>query len=447
MIDNDNIIVNENLLQKNNNNEERDTIFVEKEMRDFMATEEGERIKADIDLLIEMGYDIKMINKVYVLLHPEHIERAIDYMTEEDGVYQHNFFESHNPKKDKDLCFICKKIKRYHLDHIPGEVDVNNNQNNNSEIDIIKEDNHNHSSHSSSSLDFNNESIKNISNEKQNIISNECNVCFDEIAEDEKDFNSLPCGHVCCTQCWLNYLKTLITEAKVDHIKCIEHKCTNIIPEEFILKHINDDKTLVSKYQKFKKRSDIINDKNKKQCPRPDCESFLQKSNTTNYVKCENGHEYCYECLKPPHGKTKCENVLEKEFLKWKKHKRVKRCPRCKIFTEKNEGCNHMTCVSCKYQWCWLCEGKYTYGHYSSGKCHGHQFTRADNLKEARGRICFITLHNIFPCYYGRINKTIDLGNIFLRYISILVFYIFGFFIFAGFSMSEYTDNKIDIYL
>jgi len=439
MEDNNNIIINENLLQKNNNKEERDTQVIENEMKIFMATEEGEKIKADIDQLIEMGYDKKIINKVYILLHPENIEHAIDYMTEVNGVYQHNFFESHNPKKDKNLCFICKKIKRYHLDYIPEDVlvDANNNQNN-FEIDIIEEDNHNHSS------DFNNESNKNISNEKQNFISNECSVCFDEITEDEKNFNSLPCGHICCTQCWLNYLKTLITEAKVDQIKCIEHKCINIIPEEFILKHINDDKTLVSKYQKFKKRSDIINDKNKKQCPRPDCESFLQKSNTTNYVKCENGHKYCYECLRPPHGKSKCENVLEKEFLKWKKHRRVKRCPRCKIFTEKNEGCNHMTCVSCKYQWCWLCEGKYTYSHYSSGKCQGLQFTRADNLKQARGRICFITLHNIFPCYYKKITRALNLGNIFLRYLSILVFYIIGFFLFAGFNMLEYTDNYID---
>ena len=51
------------------------------------------------------------------------------------------------------------------------------------------------------------------------------------------------------------------------------------------------------------------------------------------------------------------------------------------MYTEKNEGCNHMTCISCKYQWCWLCEGEYRYDHYESGKCRGLQFTRADNLK------------------------------------------------------------------
>lgn len=75
---------------------------------------------------------------------------------------------------------------------------------------------------------------------------------------------------------------------------------------------------------------------------------------------------------------------MEKEFLKWKKNKVIKKCPRCKIYTEKNEGCNHMTCPNCQYQWCWICEEKYIYGHYTQGKCNGLQFIKADNIKDAK---------------------------------------------------------------
>jgi hypothetical protein len=85
-----------------------------------------------------MGYDRKMINKVYILLHPENIDRAIDYMSEINGIFQHNFFENYNSNKDKDICFICKKNKIFHLDYIPDEVyysnkslSFNNNINNN----------------------------------------------------------------------------------------------------------------------------------------------------------------------------------------------------------------------------------------------------------------------------------------------------------------------------
>ena len=58
---------------------------------------------------------------------------------------------------------------------------------------------------------------------------------------------------------------------------------------------------------------------------------------------------------------------MEKYFLKWKKNKRVKICARCKMFKVKNEECNYMTYASCKYQWCWLCEGQFSYVHYNSG--------------------------------------------------------------------------------
>ena len=227
-------------------------------------------------------------------------------------------------------------------------------------------------------------------------------------------------------------------------IKCVDHDCKEIVSEEFILKHIDNDKQLLDKYKKFKKRIEIINDKNKRQCPKPNCESFLEKSKKTNYVKCENGHEYCFECLKPPHGTKKCDEIVEKEFLKWKKKRRVKRCPKCNIYTEKNEGCNHMTCVSCKYQWCWLCEGLYTYEHYKSGKCEGFQFVRADNIKEAKGRECCINLHTIFPCFYKKVHP-VDLEYLWVRYICIFVFWLFGFFIFAGVSMAMYSEQNVNL--
>ena len=419
----------------------RNTLDVENEMNHYMATDEGDKIKEDIELLNDMGYDKRMINKVYILLNPENIERAIEFMTEENGVYQHDFFESHNSIRDKDLCFICNKTRKYHLDYIPEESSADNLNLRNY---IIEDNNLNNKD---DSFSFSTDSIKDnsVKSEKGNLISNECNVCYDEIEENEKNFNVLPCGHLCCTQCWLNYLKTLITEAKVEKIKCVDHQCKQIISEEFILKHINNDQKLVDKYHKFKKRSEIINDKNKKQCPKPDCESYLENSSTSKYVKCKNGHEYCFECLKPPHGKTPCDEVVEKDFLKWKKHKRVKRCPRCKIFTEKNEGCNHMTCVSCKFQWCWLCEGQYSYDHYRTGKCKGHQFTKADSLKQANRRRCFCSLHSIFPCYFKRVEYPLQLDSLILEYLGIFIIWFFGIFLTIGFSMFFYTDRHVHI--
>ena len=441
----------ESLLNKNNINDRisRDSTTIEREFQQFLVEHEGDMIVNDILLLEDMGYDKKMINKLYILLHPENIERAIEYMNEIDGIYQHDYFENYHKGKEKGLCFICKKPKRNHINYIPEDLNENNNQNN-IEDDILLVNNNNNNN--------NNDSIINVKeNKDEDNINDICNVCYEDIEEEDKKFNILPCGHICCTQCWINYLKTLILEAKVEEIKCVEHKCKEIISEDFILKHIKNDTKLVEKYDKFKKRANILKDPNKKQCPYPDCDSFLVKEGNKKYVTCEKGHEYCFECLRKPHGVSSCDEFMEKEFLLWKKNKRVKRCPRCKIYTEKNEGCNHMTCTNCKYQWCWLCEGEYKYGHYDSGKCMGYQFTVADSLEQAQNvkvknnysynynynynnnlPYCCFTLKSIFPCFYSRAYVIND-DPCWLNLLFTLLMWILGF---LGFVMHSLFNNK-----
>ena len=106
------INVEENLIDQS----EANSTLIENEIENFLGTTEGHKIIADIELLKEMGFDEKMINKVYILLRPQNIDRAIDYMTEINGIYNHNFFGSANPK-EKNLCvlFVKKETKSYGL--------------------------------------------------------------------------------------------------------------------------------------------------------------------------------------------------------------------------------------------------------------------------------------------------------------------------------------------
>ena len=456
--------------------------FPEDTVENYISESEEINIKSDKKTLEEMGYDKKMINKVYILLQPQNIERAIDYMTEVDGIIQHDFIEDQNLGKRKDLCFICEKEKRFHLDYIPDEFLAENNnniQNNNlnnntininnlyNNLNIINKDKYADDEYNDDLFFFNDfeeeekekEKEKNDNKENSANLDTICNVCFEDMKEEDRKQNSLPCGHFCCKNCWINYFKTLIIDAKVEEIKCVKHECKQIIPEEFIFKYINNHKRLLDKYKKFKLRAEIIKNPNKKQCPKPDCQGYLEKSLKTKYVKCQKGHEFCFECLRPPHGKSSCEQLMEKDFLKWKKNRILKKCPRCHIYTEKNEGCNHMTCSSCKYQWCWLCLGQYSYGHYDRGECKGHQFTKANDLKEAKkGRrakyhvyheqnqhLCCFTLFTIFPWFYHGFDHPFELFNICERYMAIFVMWFFGFFLFAGLSMAYFTHDRLNL--
>jgi len=39
-------------------------------------------------------------------------------------------------------------------------------------------------------------------------------------------------------------------------------------------------------------------------------------------------------------------------------------CPKCKTKVEKVDGCNHMICIICNYEFCWICGGPYSDNHF-----------------------------------------------------------------------------------
>ena len=84
------------------------------------------------------------------------------------------------------------------------------------------------------------------------------------------------------------------------------------------------------------------------------------------------------KCGAAYHGWVRCANVGDDEFNAWARQNRnIKPCPKCKIKTWKYDGCNHITCQKCRYEWCWVCFGKYRGcgGHYGGiFNCPGGQF-------------------------------------------------------------------------
>ena len=66
------------------------------------------KIKRDIIFLIKSGYDKKTIIKLYIFAKPSNINDAVNYLTKENGIYQHLFYDSSNKE---DYCEICGEKK------------------------------------------------------------------------------------------------------------------------------------------------------------------------------------------------------------------------------------------------------------------------------------------------------------------------------------------------
>ena len=335
------------------------------------------KFQTDMNTILSMGYDEKMIRKVYIFLKPNDINEALDYLSQQDGIYHHDFMERHG---QKNKCFICGAAPENHINYEPQKknsllISIRNSVgytsekiNNNAEFNSK---NGEKNSLLGEPLIEKNEANSSIPKEQA-----QCDLCMEDLKEDEIKQNKLPCNHLFCNDCYLNFFQDKIKNNKVGKITCMQFKCPHEFDENFIISHLDGDQILINKYKKFKLRNELYSEENIKFCPFKDCESYARKEGENKYVTCLEGHQFCFQCSKPWHGNKKCQDEIDKDFKKWKKNKIIKRCPKCKFWTEKNLGCNHMTCPECKYEWCWFCGSKCDPGHFKiGGGCYGLQFT------------------------------------------------------------------------
>ena len=318
-----------------------------------------------INQLIEFGYNSLYSKRIFQYYHPKDIQEAIDYLFFEDGKIQHIFVQDRN-NNENNLCFLCGEEKDIHLaNQINDSLSVSEDF---KESSIRKRFLENRSK-----LEKLNESIK-----------KNCPACEDEFIPNDK--NTLEnCGHSFCDECWYDFLSIKIKENKLSSIKCMDYECGEKPDDDFIINLLKLNQELIDKYKKFKLELEIINDPNKKFCPFPNCNSFLELRDKTNKeVKCSNDHIFCFICLKAPHGNLPCKKEINKSMVEYEKNNFVKKCPKCDIITEKITGCNHIICAKCNYQWCWLCNGEYDPDHFYKGKCRGLQFFRPKDENEIK---------------------------------------------------------------
>ena len=216
--------------------------------------------------------------------------------------------------------------------------------------------------------------------------SKTCQICY--VQKHNSAFSTIPISrHTFCQSCITNYLHQSIHSNRILHIKCPDD-CPYELTQQDIEILLKDDPELFKKYIKFRRILELSSKPNVRCCVRPGCDNYMEGNPNEKKLLCEKcGQEVCFDCKNEWHEGKSCEQAMDQEFKKYVERVIVKECPNCHNGIEKIEGCNHMTCGKCRFEFCWICGGKYSNNHYATFNffgCPGLQYAHQDRKSKCR---------------------------------------------------------------
>jgi hypothetical protein len=220
----------------------------------------------------------------------------------------------------------------------------------------------------------------------------ECILCEDNIKEGIILHKTRRQTHKLCVDCGTQYLTPLVTQITENLRKNIRKGAKNIAcpgrykgADRNLCRHTVDlTKLVISEgsplYTNIFRITYALNNDNIVICPNKDCGDVVEVDYNNLYiprVTCQSClMNWCRVCLVNPfHEGKSCvafevsQNKTDNGKYIYQMHKKGKLhfCPACKVATLKNDGCNKMTCFTCKTKWCWLCNARnIDYNHFNT---------------------------------------------------------------------------------
>ncbi|KAK3088458.1 hypothetical protein FSP39_019444 [Pinctada imbricata] len=215
----------------------------------------------------------------------------------------------------------------------------------------------------------------------------ECEICL----ETDVGRRYRKCCRICvCDECMNAYFACQV-ENGIVRIGCVSDRCDQYAHVEEIMCRL--PACLKNKYYKF--LVDANNDPYVKTCPRCNYIHHVNKEDMNAQSKQLKKFGYsvccpdcklvwCFPCHAPEHKEIKCKEFrkgdkLVKTWAKERKYgqKNAEKCPKCKVYIERNGGCDHMTCEKCYTSFCYCCGERFIhlrfigdhFGKYSPFGC------------------------------------------------------------------------------
>uniref|UniRef100_A0A8C7G8X6 Ankyrin repeat and IBR domain-containing protein 1 n=1 Tax=Oncorhynchus kisutch TaxID=8019 RepID=A0A8C7G8X6_ONCKI len=216
-----------------------------------------------------------------------------------------------------------------------------------------------------------------------------CGICMCPLSIFEEPVD-MSCGHEFCRACWEGFLNLKIQEGEAHNIFCPAHDCFQLVPVEVIESVVSRE--MDKRYLQFDIKAFVENNPAIRWCPKAGCERAVRLSSRgpgssssdpfslpllrAPAVDCGKGHVFCWSCQGEAHEPCDCQTwkMWLAEVTEMRPQElagvseayedaanclwllsNAKPCANCKSPIQKNEGCNHMQCAKCKYDFCWIC--------------------------------------------------------------------------------------------
>mmetsp|Transcript_126248 Transcript_126248/g.252183 ORF Transcript_126248/g.252183 Transcript_126248/m.252183 type:complete len:755 (-) Transcript_126248:158-2422(-) len=202
-----------------------------------------------------------------------------------------------------------------------------------------------------------------------------CPICADTCSRRERVVLSscTNAAHGLCLVCARAYFQARVGEMRVEELHCPigiagdgcrgpGSQVAMAIPKEVeaVLATADDGGASMERYRRFRR---LRADARLRECPKCGhlCPPEVGPNDVVNpRMRCSGcGAGFCYyhSNAHEEEGVTcaEYEARLIRESRELAKQIGAKECPGCRRLTEKNGGCNHMTCQQCRCHWCWIC--------------------------------------------------------------------------------------------